>query len=120
MNIEKHLILIKGEDRTEAISHCMYEKGKWQVKFANDKSYSYNYLNVQWRRDPVSLPGATTVVYQNNQPLSGVNKIFVFGDYIPFHANNPKQLERDRMKDTMNLPRLNRHLKRTIPDSFVG
>jgi superfamily I DNA and/or RNA helicase len=82
LNIEKHLILIKGEDKTEEISHCMYEKGKWQVKFSNNKSYSYNYLNVQWLREPVSLPGSTTVVYQKDQPLSGVNKIFVFGDYI--------------------------------------
>lgn len=82
MNIEKHLILIKGEDKTEAISRCMYEDGKWQVTFAKNKTktYSYNYLNVQWFKNPVSLHPATTVVYQNNQPVSGIEKIFVFND----------------------------------------
>ena len=82
MNIEKHLILIKGEDKTEEISHCMFENSKWQVGFAKGKTYSYNYPNVQWLKDPVSLLGATTVVYHNNQSLSGVEKIFDFGDYI--------------------------------------
>ncbi|MHB8170122.1 MAG: AAA domain-containing protein [Thermincolia bacterium] len=83
MNIEKHLILIKGEDRTDAIYRCKYEKGKWQVEFKNDnKTYSYNYLNVQWFKNPNSLEPTTTIIYQNDQPLSGVNKIFVFEKYM--------------------------------------
>ncbi|HBX22179.1 MAG TPA: DUF2726 domain-containing protein [Desulfotomaculum sp.] len=83
MNIEKHLILIKGEDKTEEISRCMYEDGNgtWQVDFANNpRTFSYNYLNVQWFKNPVALHPATTVVYQNNQPISGADKIFVFND----------------------------------------
>ena len=82
MNIEKNLILIKGEDKTEEISRCTYDESKWQVEFAKGKTYAYNYPNVQWLKVSVSLPPATTVVYQNNQPLSGVEKIFDFGDYI--------------------------------------
>ena len=82
MNIEKHLILIKGKDKTEEISSCTDENGKWQVEFAKDKTYSYNCDNVQWLKNPVSLDPTTTVVYENNQPLSGVDKIFDFGDYI--------------------------------------
>ncbi len=82
MNIEEHLILIKGEDETEKITHCKYENGKWQVKFEKDKLYLYNYLNVQWFKNPQALNAATTVVYQNNQTVSGVEKIFIFKDYI--------------------------------------
>ena len=82
VNIEKHLILVKGEDKTEAISRCICEKGKWQVDYAKGKRYSYNFQNVQWFEDPVSLDPATTVVYNNDQPLSGVGKIFNFGEYI--------------------------------------
>lgn len=82
MNIEKHLILIKGEDKTEQISQCKYENGKWQVQFGQGKTYSYGYLNVQWLRDPVVHTGDATVVYQNKQPLSGVEKIYDFGEYI--------------------------------------
>lgn len=83
MNIEKHLILIKDEDRTGDIRSCIYENGKWQVKFNNkEKMYSYNFNNVQYFNNPVALQSATTVVYQNNQPLSGVDKIFIFDDYV--------------------------------------
>lgn len=82
MNIEKHLILIKGEDKTESVSYCKYENGKWRVKFEKDKIYSYNYLNVQWFKNPVSLPPTTILVYQNSQPLSGIDKIFIFERHI--------------------------------------
>ena len=84
MNIDKHLILIKGEDKTESISRCTYANGKWHVVFAKDKTYSYNYNynNVQWLKNPVSLDPATTVVYRSDQPLSGIKKILVFDDYI--------------------------------------
>jgi superfamily I DNA and/or RNA helicase len=83
LNIEKHLILIKGEDKTEEIRNCEYENGKWQVVFVNNnKTYSYNYQNLQWLKNPVVLNPETTIVYQDNQPVSGVNKIFVFNNYI--------------------------------------
>jgi len=82
LDIEKHLIIIKGEDKTEEISLCENKNGKWQVQFERNKTYYYSYPNVTWLRDPVSLLGATTVVYQNNQPLSGINKLFIFGDFI--------------------------------------
>ena len=81
MDIEKHLIIIKGEDKTDAISQCVNENGKWKVQFERDKTYTYNYQNVKWLRDPVVLLGATTIVYQNNQSLSGVDKILVFGEF---------------------------------------
>ena len=82
VNINKHLILIKGEDKTEEISKCIYEKGKWLVSYGKSKTYSYQYTNVQWLKSPVSLDPATTVVYENKQPLSGVKNIFDFGKYI--------------------------------------
>ncbi len=82
MDIEKHLILIKGEDKTQEVSRCRYENGKWQVVFTTGKAYSYNYLSIVWLKDPTSVHPAKTVVYQNNQPLSGVEKIFDFGDYL--------------------------------------
>ena len=48
MNTDMHLILVKGEEKTESISSCLYEDGKWQITFERGKTYSYNYLNVQW------------------------------------------------------------------------
>ena len=81
MNIEKHLILIKGEDKTEDISHCILENDRWQVTFGKGKTYSYNNSNVQWLKDPITHSGETIVVYHNNFPVSGVDKIFDFGAY---------------------------------------
>jgi len=40
MNVEKHLILLKGKDRTESISYCKYEKGKWWVRLQPRSSMS--------------------------------------------------------------------------------
>lgn len=34
MDTKKHLILVKNEDKTEAINYCKYENGKWQVQLA--------------------------------------------------------------------------------------
>ena len=82
MDIEKHLILIKGKDKTREIGSCKYETGKWQVTFSNNKTYSYNYHNVHWLKKPTQLDSKTTVVYLNNQPLSGIEKILDFGEYI--------------------------------------
>lgn len=82
MDIKKHLILIKDEDKTEKISRCTYEKGKWQVTFANGKTYSYNYPNVVWLKNPFLIDPTNTIVYEKGQPLSGVNMILDFGEYV--------------------------------------
>lgn len=81
MNIDNHLILLKGEDKTEKISGCTYEDGRYKVTFLEGKTYTYNDYNVQWFKDPVVLDSATNVVYQDKQPVSGVNKILDFEEY---------------------------------------
>ena len=80
MDTKKHLILVKNEDKTEAINYCKYEDGKWQVTFAHGQTYTYNYLNVVWERDPLILEDA--VVYEKGLPLSGVDIIQDFNEYI--------------------------------------
>ncbi|WP_316571414.1 AAA domain-containing protein [Neobacillus sp. YIM B06451] len=83
MNIEKFLILVKGEDKTEDIEWMRYEHQKWQIKFFNStKPYSYNYLNIEKHDDPLIKDAKTCVVYENNLPISGVVKILIFGDYV--------------------------------------
>lgn len=83
MDLEKHLILVNDEDKTEDISHCEYRDGKWYVTYKNNgRTYPYIYLNVQWLKNPTSLDATTTIVYKNNQPVSGIRKLFDFADYI--------------------------------------
>ncbi|MDD2215334.1 MAG: AAA domain-containing protein [Eubacteriales bacterium] len=83
MNIEKHLILVKGEDKTEQIYYCQYVNRKWIVRYHNNSAaYSYNYHNVEWHREPQIINHETSAVYELDQPLSGIVKILDFGDYI--------------------------------------
>ena len=81
MNIEKHLIFVKSEDKTEQIDHCEYVNGRWRVGYNNNRSYTYNYVNVAWYRDPRIINHETYVVYDNNQPVSGIVKILDFGEF---------------------------------------
>jgi RecA/RadA recombinase len=82
VNNEEHLILIKGEDKTEKISSCRYEAGKWYVEYIKGKIYTYNSDNVMWYRQPALLDLTGVMVYHKERPLSGINKIFIFGEYI--------------------------------------
>jgi hypothetical protein len=82
MDIEKHLILVKGEDKTENISYCEYRDGKWYVTYNNGRTYPYNYISVQWLKKSTLLDASATLIYENNQPVSGIRTILDFGDYI--------------------------------------
>lgn len=83
MNIEKYLILVKGEDKTEQIDWMKYAHQKWHIKYVNSpKIFPYNYLNVIKLEDPMIKNPETCVVYENNLPISGIVKILVFGDYV--------------------------------------
>lgn len=80
MNIEKHLIFVKDEDKTEQIKYCKYEGSKCKVTYDNSSEYSYNRSNVVWHKVLKEVDVHTSVVYENNQPLSGVVKILDFGE----------------------------------------
>ena len=100
MNSEKHLILIKGEDKTEQIDYCQYVNGKWIVTYhKNSTEYSYKYHNVEWYKEPKTINHETSVVYELGQPLSGIVKILDFGNYIKivFRKGNEKVYKRSNI-----------------------
>ncbi|CRK83041.1 hypothetical protein BN000_02996 [Neobacillus massiliamazoniensis] len=71
MNEEQNLILVKDKDKTTEIESCKYENSKWQIKYLSDgKIYSYNYLNVTWLKSPNLIDHETTIIYENNQPIT--------------------------------------------------
>lgn len=83
LNIEKHLILVKNEDKTEQIKYCEYGNGKWKVIYNNNNTeYTYNYINIVWLKKPKEINAGTNVVYENDQPISGIVKILDFGQYV--------------------------------------
>ncbi|QGT99773.1 DNA helicase [Candidatus Syntrophocurvum alkaliphilum] len=82
MDVEKHLIIVKGEDKTQSIQECEYKDSKCMITYANNKTYSYNPRNVIWLKNPKLLNPETTRVYINKQPFSEVKKIVNFGEYV--------------------------------------
>lgn len=44
LDIEKNLVLVKGEDKTEEVIYCEYNptRKNWNIKYANNDQY-YNY-----------------------------------------------------------------------------
>lgn len=74
MNIEKHLILVKDEDKTEQIEYCKYLDGKWRITYYNNnKEYTYSYQNVVWHRNPRVINHETFIV---KKPLNGLKFCF--------------------------------------------
>jgi len=51
------MILQKGQDITENVRFCKYNSatGKYDVTFQNVKTYNYNYLSIEWLRDPKEI-----------------------------------------------------------------
>lgn len=100
MNGDIYLILIKNEDKTEEIDFCKKENSKWLIRFQNNhKVYQYRYENVIWHKDPKIINHETSMIYENNQPITGIIKIFDFGDYIKliFKTGYKKLYERSRI-----------------------
>jgi superfamily I DNA and/or RNA helicase len=89
LDIRSNLIGIKGEDRTDQVDSCHFEQGKWHVMFHNaNKVYIYNEKDVVWYRDPNIMDHTASIVYEKNQPLSGIDSILDFGAQIRIIFNN--------------------------------
>lgn len=55
MNIEKNLILLKGQDCTKDILNWKYEKGNYIITFNEGSIYKYAYSSVEFFKDPEEL-----------------------------------------------------------------
>ncbi|WP_297423931.1 AAA domain-containing protein [Clostridium sp.] len=79
MNIEKNLIIIKNEDKTEDITYCSpITNGKRKITYKNNNTYSYSSYNVQWSRECIEINPQTVIVYEKSIPISGITKIIKF------------------------------------------
>lgn len=89
LDTEKHLILLKNEDKTEQIDVCNYYNDKWQIRYHNNsKVYTYNVKGVVWNSDPNRIDINNNIVYVNNQPISGINNILDFGSHVRIFFKN--------------------------------
>jgi superfamily I DNA and/or RNA helicase len=90
VNLHKNLILVKGEDKTEDIVSCKYEKGKYHIVYSNrSEPYYYSYINVQWLRNPINIDPNNIKIIKNGQEFFDVLEILEFENYLRvFFANN--------------------------------
>ena len=80
MDRSKHLILIKGEDKTGNIEFCKYNPSthKYDVKFAGGRAYQYGYLSVEWIKNPEMINPNTVQIKHENKDLYDIRVISVF------------------------------------------
>lgn len=88
MDLQQHLILIKGEDRTYAVESIRRSGHKCAVKFQNSKTvYSYLSENVVWLSNPMSLSLEDKHIFVKGRRVENVKALglFSFG-YIKYYA----------------------------------
>lgn len=80
MDERRHLILIKGENKTWQIKWCHYDpqNRRYQVTFDNNKTYAYGYNSVDWRKDPEVLNPVLYQITAAGNTLNNIQAIFAF------------------------------------------
>lgn len=80
MNTRKNLIIIKGEIKTSEIQSCIYNGNtqKWDVKFNNEKTYSYGYKNVKKLTNPIVLNPNLYRISREKHEFFDITGIYVF------------------------------------------
>ncbi|WP_027400070.1 AAA domain-containing protein [Anaerovorax odorimutans] len=93
MNIKEIMVIVKGEDKTEKISHmhCDDENGKIIITYKeNKKIYKYNQNNVNIITNPKVIELGGKVAYLNGFPVFKPQLILDFGERIRIIEDNGK------------------------------
>jgi len=80
MDTRRHLILVKGEDRTREIASCHRhtDTKRVHITFNNGKEYPYSQESIVWLQDPRELDLNDHWVYRGHQRLRDVASIQLF------------------------------------------
>lgn len=80
MNTSQNLILYKNKDITDNISYCVYNPNtkKYDVTFKNGKVYNYNFLSIEWIRNPKTIDHQWLSIRNGERELFNVDKIYEF------------------------------------------
>lgn len=107
MNTRKYMILIKGEIKTQEIKSCKYNSGtkKWDVEYHNGKTYSYNYLNVEWLKEPQTLNPNMYHISREGKEFFDVGAIYVFQNQSNayWHICFKDGMERDYIESELEI-----------------
>ncbi|MFC7319835.1 AAA domain-containing protein [Halobacillus campisalis] len=89
LDVNKYMVLVKEKDKTEQIDLFEKDNEHWKIRyFNNSKVYSYKEENIKFFCDPILKDLKNIMVYENNNPLTGINQILDFDTYVRVIFNN--------------------------------
>lgn len=80
MDQRKHLLLLRGEDRTKDVQFCRYnpQTERYDIAFSNGGTYHYRDSSVIWDKDPHALNPALYQITRSGTAFRNVQSIFSF------------------------------------------
>ena len=94
MDARKHLIMIKGNDQTDAVASFRFHDGKCEVIYtsAPHKTYSFQSGNVEILPLQKKIDPAQVIITANGQAISGIDELLDFGGYYRIVRSGKKDL----------------------------
>lgn len=87
MNLEKHIILINGVDKTFQVESIRLDGHQYAIKFQNSsKTYSYSRNSVIWLTNPLTLDIGNCHIYVNGKRENNVMSIQLFVGNTEFYT----------------------------------
>ena len=81
MNLENHIIIINGIDKTYQVESIRLDGYKYAIKFQNtDKIYSYSRDNILWLTNPTSIDFENCHVFANGKKEKNIKAIHLFAN----------------------------------------
>ena len=81
MNLQKHVIIINGVDKTYQVESIRPVGNKYAVKFQNtDKVYTYSEDKVIWLTNPLSVEFDSCHVFVNGKKEKNIKEISLFAN----------------------------------------
>ncbi len=79
MNLENHIIIINGVDKTYQVDSIRLDGYKYAIKFQNtDKIYSYSRDNVLWLTNPTSIDFENCHIFVNGKKEKNIQAVHLF------------------------------------------
>ena len=79
MNLENHIIIINGVDKTYQVDSIRLDGYKYAIKFQNtDKIYSYSRDNVLWLTNPITIDFENCHIFVNGIKEKNIQAVHLF------------------------------------------
>lgn len=81
MNLQNHIILINGVDKTDQVESIKFDRGKYTIKFLNsERIYSYSKDHIIWLTNPTSVVYENSHIFVNGLKQDNIKSIHLFLD----------------------------------------